>query len=290
MLPLYKAGTSGQHPEAEAVRIARTYNGLTVNNDAYAIGFSQVSDAFDGVTNPHAQRDGMEAYLTRKVQAVIREDGIVKGASLAALQDAIETLNASFDPINAQQADTSTEDIGYLPYKFDVPTADTANYATGLIPMQVFCKALQLPVLRSTKYDGYSCKFALVLQAVDPRRYLQTAEPAITGTSGTLPNTLAFYPSYPTYTIVTSGAGSATHTLTNTTTGEALVLDLSSGAGTYVVDFARAKITKGGAAFPSAYVSGTYFKIRSGKADSYTAANNTNISSRSLVWYRAFPL
>jgi len=291
MLPIYKAGTAGQHPESEDVRIARVYNGLTVNDATYPISFSAVSDAFDAVTNPHAQRDGMEAYPTRKVQAVIREDGLVVPAtkSIAALHDAIEALNAAFDPINAQNADSSTEDKGFIAYTFDVPTTDTANYASGLIPMQVYAKALQLPVLRTTKFEGHTCRFALVLQVVDPRRYLQTNS-SVTAASGTLPNTLAKYPSDLTYTVVTSGAGSAAHTITNSTTGEALVIDLSSGAGTYVVDFARHKITKNGATFDSAYVSGTYWRVRKGVADSYAITNNANVTSQTLAWRRAFPL
>jgi hypothetical protein len=289
MLPIYKAGTASQHPASDDVRIARVYRGLTVNDATYPISFSAVSDSFDAVTNPHAQRDGMEAYPTRKVQAVIREDGIVKAASLAALHDAIEALNAAFDPINAQNGDSSTEDKGFVAYTFDVPTADTANYATGLIPMQVYAKALQLPVLRTTKFDGYTCRFTLLLQVVDPRRYLQTSD-SVTGTGGALTNTLGKYPSDITYTVVTSGAGSAAHTIANSTTGEQLVIDLSSGAGTYIVDFARHKITKGGSPFDSAYVSGTYWQVRPGVADTYAISNNSNVSSRSLAWRRAFPL
>ena len=290
MLPIYKAGTASQHPASAEVRIARVYNGLTVNDGTYPISFSAVSDSFDAVTNPHAQRDGMEAYPTRKIQAVIREDGIVKAATLAALHDAIEALNAAFDPINAQNADSSIEDKGFLPYTFSVPTADTGNYATGLIPMQVYAKALHLPVLRTTKFDGYSARFALLLQVVDPRRYLQTSETAVTGTSGTLVNLLGKYPSDIVYTVVTSGAGSAAHTIANSTTGESLVIDLSSAAGTYVVDFTRAKITKGGTDFSQGYVSGTYWQVRKGVSDSYLISNNTNVTSRSLVWRRAFPL
>lgn len=289
MLPLYRSGTASQHPASADVRIARTYNGLTVNDDTYPISFSAVSDSFDAVTNPHAQRDGMEAYPTRKIQAVIREDGIVKAVSLEALHDAIEALNAAFDPINAQGADSSTEDKGFLPYTFDVPTTDSGNYASLLIPMQVYAKALQLPVLRTTKFDGYTCRFTLLLQVVDPRRYWQTGS-SVTGTGGSLVNTLAKYPSDIVYTVVTSGAGDATHTIANSTTGESLVIDLSSGAGTYIVDFARAKITKGGVDFSQAYVSGTYWQVRKGVSDTYAISNNTNVTSRSLAWRRAFPL
>lgn len=289
MLPLYKSGTAAQHPASADVRIARVYNGLTVNDDTYPIAFSAVSDSFDAVTNPHAQRDGMEAYPTRKVQAIIREDGIVKAASLEALHDAIEALNAAFDPINAQNADSSTEDKGFLAYTFDVPTTDSSNYSTLLIPMQVYAKALQLPVLRTTKFDGYTCRFTLLLQVVDPRRYWQTGS-SVTGTGGSLVNTLAKYPSDIVYTVITSGAGDANHTIANSTTGESLVIDLSSGAGTYIVDFARAKITKGGVDFSQAYVSGTYWQVRKGVSDTYAISNNTNVSSRSLAWRRAFPL
>lgn len=291
MIPVYKDGAANQHPASDDVRVARAYNGLTINDSTYPVGLSANQTVFDSVTNPHAQRDGMEAYPTRKMQSVIREDGLVVPStkSNAALWDAIEALNAAFDPVNAQNADSNTEDIGFLPYTFDVPTADTANYASGLISMQVNVKALQLPVNRATKFEGHTCRFALVLQAVDPARYWQTLS-SVTGTGGSLANTLAKYPSWPTYTVITSGVGSATHTIANSTTGESLVIDLSSGAGTYVVDFARHKITKGGVTFDQAYVSGTYWMVRKGVADTYAFSNNTNVSSRAFAWRRAWPL
>jgi hypothetical protein len=291
MFPIYKPGVPGSSPANADVRIARTYNGLTVNDATYPIEFSSVQTRFDQVTNPHAQRDGMEAYPSRKMQAVVREDGLVvpQTKTTGALWDAIEALNMAFDPINAQNADTSDEDIGFLPYLFDVPTADTGNYATGLIPMAVYAKALEAPVSRATKFEGLTCRFTLVLQVVDPRRYFQTGQ-EVTAGSGTIDNTLARYPSDPVYTVITSGAGMSNHTITNSTTGESLVIDISGAAGTYIVDFARHKITKGGADRSDLYVSGTYWQIRPGVTDSYVIANDTNVSSISLEWARAFPL
>jgi hypothetical protein len=291
MLAIYKPGSASQHPASADVRINRTYNGLTVNDGTYPVSFSSVSTRYDQVTNPHAQRDGMEAYPTKKMQAVIREDGLVvpSAKNLAALWDAIENLNAAFDPINAQIADSSTEDKGFLPYKWDQPTADTSNYATGLIALQTYAKALQLPVLRATKFEGYTCRFTLLLQVVDPSRYLQTGS-SVTGTGGTLVNLLAKYPSYPVYTVITSAAGDANHTIANSTTGESLVIDISGAAGTYIVDFARHKITKAGVDRSDLYISGTYWQVRKGVSDTYAITNTTNNTSRSLAWSRAFPL
>lgn len=222
-IPIFKDTASSDRP----TRIAHTFNGLTLNNpsdnpdNTYLIELASEQVFYDSVMEPNAETDGAKSYEVRRVQAIHRLDGWVKATNLANLSDKIAALNEAFDPVLAYLNDSAVAnyDRGYLPYDFDVPTADTANYATGLIGARLYLQALQRPVAVGTKFDGFQARFSLFLRAVDPVAYLQSTSTANRTGDGTLTadNSLATYPSWPIIEVAFTTAPSGDMTITRTT-------------------------------------------------------------------------
>lgn len=218
-IPIFKDGSNDK-----PVRIAHDYNGLTLNDptddpdNTYLIEQTSEQLFYDSVVEPNAETDGSHAAEVRRVQSLHRIDGWVKAPSLAALHDKIAALNEAFDPVLAYD-NTNHYDRGYLPYDFDVPTANTDDYATGLIAARYYLQAIQLPVAVHTKFDGFQARYNLMMRAIDPRAYLQTTESNNRTGDGvlTLDNTLATYPSWPVITIAFTTAASTDITLKRTT-------------------------------------------------------------------------
>lgn len=280
-------------------RLAHTYNSLTLNSltagtptakqYGYEINSVVPLTQLDSVSDPHPNRDGMESYEVRKVARVFRVDGVIRARNIAELFDKMKLLAKTFDPARVAHDNPTTQ--GYLAYDFSVPTEDTANYPSGLVPSRYYLRARACPEPVISEYTGFTAAFTLELVARDPRRYLQTTS-SVTAT-GALNNTLADYRSWPTLTLNMSGAGSATCTITNTTSlgAKSLVLNLSGTVNTdvIVVDFEARTITKNGVATPSLYVSGDWWEIEP-ESQTISNANFTNVGSWSLVWRRAFCL
>lgn len=276
-------------------RLAHTYNGLTLNNpaddekDTFELNNVVPLTQLDSVSDPHPDKDGMESYDVRKVARVLRVEGVIRAPTIAALFDKQKLLALTFDPAKVAHENPTTQ--GYLPYDFSVPTADTANYPSGLVPSRYYLRARACVEPIVSQYTGYAAMFVLELVARDPRRYLQTTS-SITA-AGALNNSLADYRSWPTLTLNMTGAGSATAQIQNTTDlgVKAITLNLSGTVNldVIVVDFENQTITKNGVATPSLYVSGDWWEV---EPDTQTIAitNFTNVGSWSLVWRRAFCL
>lgn len=257
-------------------RLAMAYRSLTINDESYPVSSVVVDHRYDSVTEPKPQADGMEAYAVRRLVAMIRADGVVKADSVADLHDKVEALNAAFDPVLAFDEDTATRDIGFLPFTFSVPTADDTGYPTGLKPLQYYVRSTAIPVPRISKFEGDGAHFTLLLQAVDPRRYLQTLTSVdLFHTPGGTPdsasvavdNSLASYSSWPTITMVMSGFGHTAFYVDHDESGvDPLVLDLSSLVATDVVtiDMQAREVLVDGASRMDLVVSGDFFPIRPG--------------------------
>jgi hypothetical protein len=291
-------GLIGLHYPTDDVRLAVTYNGLTLNNPAdpedstYELNGSSIAPQYDTIEDPNTDDDGTEAYKVKKVKLVIQVDGTIRAQSYGDLFDKIKALTQAFDPAKVSHENAST--WGFLAFDFSTPTLDKTNYATGLVPSRYYarCRGLHIPAI--TEYTGLSSFFRLELECIDPRRYLQTTS-SLAGT-GTADNSLADYRSLPTITITMAGAGSATYTITRTGTGiaattKALVLNLSGMVNNdvVVVDMAAHQITKNGVVTPSLAVSPTansWFEIEP-TSQTITITNGTNATT-STVWRRAF--
>lgn len=277
----------GIYGNDKTARLPMAYRGLTINDDTYPVGIVAINHQYDAVTEPLAQKNGMEAYDPRHLVTMVRIEGTIEGTSVADLHDKVEALNAAFDPVLAFEADTSTFDPGYMPFTFSVPTEDTANYPDGLKPLEYFGRSMQLPVPRFSKFEGDVARFTIVLQCVDPRRYLQTDTDVAVGTSTVINNSLGQYKSMPVITIVMSGAGASNFTISNGT--DTLTLDLTglSAGTTVIIDTGSRSILVGGADRMDLWVSGKYPAVKA-SSHTWTTANRTGVSSVTVTYRRAF--
>lgn len=276
------------------VRIPFTHRGLTINNETYEVGQIAIQPSVDFVSEPKAQADGLELYEARKIQTVLNMQGVVRAASLAALHDAIDALNESFDPVLVSKAFPAGTDPDFVaPLDFDYPTADTDNYSDGLISMRYYVRSIQQPVSQTSQFIGLSAPFSLVLLVPDPRRYAQTESTASRTGTGTIvcDNSLASYPSYPTVTFALTGAGGSVSIARPSSTGypsKTLTLDLSDyGDGDEIeVDMMRHKITDDSGDAAAAWSSGDYFELPP-KSVTLTVAGTLS-GTCGVAWRKAF--
>lgn len=282
MIPLF---------DADGARNPHTYNGYTLNQDIggskkdiVEINYVQPQSIIEQTTERLEFTDGLEVYGAYKRAKRILMSGIVRASSAGALYDRLEELAAAFDPSLVSR--NNPTDFGFLPYDFDVPTADTATYATGIIPCRFYVRA-EAAIEPPFRIKGnLGIPFRMTLLAADPRRYTQSTE-QLAG-AGTADNSKASYYSWPTVVIAMSGAGSANFAIGNSTAGETLTLDLSSlsNGDSVAVDMQRESITLGGVDAPDLFVSGGFFWMEPG-SNTITVANTTNASA-TTTWRPAF--
>jgi hypothetical protein len=209
---------------------------------------------------------------------------MLRASSQAAMYDRIEEVAAAFDP--ALVSHDNPDEAGFLPLDFNVPTADTVTYPTGLIACRYYVRAEAAIEPPFSQHSGLAVPFILSLVAADPRRYTQATE-SLTG-AGIADNSKASYWSWPTLTIAATGVGASNFAIANTTTGESLVLDLSnvSAGESVAVNMERRTISHDGTDSPDYYVSGDFFHIEPG-SNTITVTNATNMSP-TLTWRPAF--
>jgi len=193
-------------------------------------------------------------------------------------------MAAAFDPDAVTRDNPDT--FGFLPLDFNVPTADTVNFPTELMPCRYYVRAEEAFEPPYSQYAGIAVPFSLPLMAADPRRYLQAAS-SLTG-AGVADNSIATVWSWPTLTIVMSGAGSATFQIANTEASGTLTLKLSerTNGDSVAVDMERRSIKVNGVDAPNLYISGDFWHMEPG-ANTITVTNDTN-ASPTLTWRSAF--
>lgn len=273
-------------------RLVVSYNGLNLNasgdadDDTYELNNIFTTEVLNSVTEADSDDDGTEAYGVRKASRIIRIEGMIRAPTIAKLYDKTKALLAAFDAAKVAHENPTTQ--GFLPLDFFVPTLDTANYATGLVPSRYYARARSSLVPLDSTFTGLSAPFTLELLCADPRRYLQAGSTQ-TGAAA-IANTKADYRSFPTLTITMAGAGNAAYTVAraHTLATKTLVLNLSGTANNdvVVVDMAKKRITKNTVEAPSLYVSGVFFEMEPG-TNTMTYTNPTNATSV-LVWRPAF--
>ena len=194
---------------------------LTINDptddpdDTYELNDVGVDDQFSLQSEPLPQQDGMQIYVPHKVRKIIRMDGIIKATTLASLEYKAMQMNRYFDPVNAFWDDSSTMAVasnnkGFLAMAFSVPTTDTSHYATGLIPVVAYVRSIQRAVAVATKSHGFSARFNLLLEMVDPRFYHSATQTvSLTNGSGTAHTSATEYPTYPIITFTLTGTPSS---------------------------------------------------------------------------------
>ena len=291
-----------------------TYNGLSINdpsddpNDTFLLEDAIESVTYNQPYEPLPDRDGISVMEPRNMTRIIQLRGWVRAPSLSKLYDKIALINAAFDPTLAYNADVlagSEFDIGYLPMNFNVPTLDTANYATGLIPQRLYVQALSLPVSMHTKFVGRDARIDFRLRACDPRYYLQTEDTESLATAGVgatlnLDNTLAAYPSWPVITVnnaggaVASGIASITRTSPSAYGTPAINLarsKMDAAAHTYIIDAAHRTLSNPSGASDIQILMGTstFFQIMPGVVNTVVFSFfPATFNNWSISWRRAF--
>jgi len=307
-------GVFGQPQGSDpALRLPITYGSITLNSDLraaegdpidiYEINSVQVNSAYDYVSEVRPSKDGSEAYGAKKVNLNIRIDGIIRCENMETLNDRIKNLVAAFDPalVSLKNPTTYTQNLEfYTPSASGTATSftvfGTSKSAGNLVRSFYKVRPKSIPAITYSQFNGTSVPFSLELLAVDPRRY------AYTGTTKTAVGTIssgelagATYGSWPILTLTMSGAGSATHdiSITSSVTGSSVTrtlrLNLSGAAlnDIYVINMENGSIKKNGTETRSLYVSGEFWDIPAFAGQSW-AVTATGVSARSLAWNPAF--
>lgn len=279
MIPLFKDDSSSQL--SLGTRLTVYYDGLTLNNPATSPYPAYEVHRAESLTNIAAVReerpsgDGSISSIPRKPSRIIRLTGFIRATTYAALYDNAKAFSATFDPVRVA-GDNPTDP--FLALDFSVPTADTTNWPTGLVPSRYYALAVGTLDAATSSATGKSIPFTIDFFLKDPRRYAQTAS-TVTGT-GTASNK-GDYRTYPTITITATGAGSATYSVANTTLGQTMTLNLSSLVNTDVVvlDMDKQTIKKNGTDAASLIV-GTpaWFYLQPGN-NTVTVTNGTNMTT-----------
>lgn len=172
--------------------------------------------------------------------------GLVVGSNEADLEDKTWAMYEQFGIAACRLASQSLDPANVLPFDFRVPQVAGPGYRD----LRFYCRpGAGRPVVIGRRREGFTRPFIFQLLAMDPFAYSQTitttALANLNGTANTVTNAGNVY-TRPKYVITCSGAGSATATLTNQTTGQSVVLDLTgaSAADVYTIDAARATLTK----------------------------------------------
>lgn len=284
---------------ADRTRLAFTYNGLTLNDpdddkdDTFEINTIAPGALFDQTFDSDPAGDGTEVGNVRRTALMLRIDGTLRAPTYGRYFDKRVALAEAFDPALAAYKNAAASGItpaswGVLPLDFSVPTLDTANYATGLVPSRYYARSRGGVYIPTSQYSGLAGFFSIEMIVPDAVRYLQTTS-SLNG-AGTLDNALADAPSAATVTITMAGAGAINYTITRTGTysTKALVLDLSGLASSDVVtvDMKRKRIWVDSTETPGLYVSGDYFDVEP-NSQTISIANATNATTVTS-WRRAW--
>jgi hypothetical protein len=215
---------------------------------------------------------------------------------LARMDDRERALRAAFDPYLCD-VDSPTTDGAYA-LDYDELTLDTANFASGRIPLRLYARPVSQPSVVADNSDRAARPWSVVIGAADPRRYRQT-ESTLVLTPGSPSNAVANIGNTPAplkATIVMSGAGSSTFTIARL--GISFILNLSGMANndTVIVIFetcgpyGRGKlITKNGTENFALKTSSpnTWLNAPVGSV-TFTITNTTNVTSCTLAWRSAW--
>lgn len=166
--------------------------------------------------------EGSEPNQSFEGVRILVGQGIIMGGSPADLEDRTWAMYEAFSPAACRMASLATDPKGLLPFDFK---RDTNG---GSKALRAYCKpAAGRPVIVGRVREGLSRRFVFQLVATDPFIVDQVlTQTAVALGGGTVTNPGTVY-SYPRIVITMSGAGSASFTITNSTTGQSIGYDLS---------------------------------------------------------------
>lgn len=273
-------------------RLSVTFNGLTLNNaaddsdDTYELNAVITAATYDTTVDSDPSGDGAVISPARRIMYVVRLDGTVRAPTFAKLYDKKKALSLAFDPAHWSRREDTAH--GFTNLDFSVPTEDTAEYASGLVPSRYVARSRREVVPIDSMYQGTSAFFTAELLIKDPRRTGQTLETRTgAGTATNEGDTFADA----TVTITMSGAGSATYAVSRT--GDisgltTLTLNLSgrSNGQVVTVDMANRRIYVDGTENMGLFVSGDYWDLDPG--DNTIGITNGTNASTVISWRRSW--
>lgn len=276
-----------------------SFDGTKVS-DTYVLDARQYDPAFRDGRDPYHLAQGGSLGRAHKGMAFWRLRGRILVPDTptmpAELEDKERALRAAFDPALCVYDSPTTE--GAYAMDWNEPTQDTGNFATGLIPVRIYARPTLQPSITEDLNNQASRLFALGLVAGDPRTYHQTESTlALTpgSASGSVQNK-GNVPSALKATIVMSGNGSSSFTISRGGVSFILNLNGSVNLDQYVVIFetcgpyGRGKyITKNGvenAALKTSAVD-TWLNAPVGST-TFSITNTTGVTTCTLAWRHAW--
>lgn len=215
----------------------------------------------------------------------INGSGRIVGSSPGDLEDKSWAMNEAFSVAACRIAAQSLTPKGVLPFSF------RRDIVGGNRQLRFYARpGPGRPVWVGRRTEGLIRPFSFQLIAFDPFAYDEAQTNTNLGVGGgNVTNPGNIY-TRPTINIVMAGVGAATFTITNTTTGKSMVIDLSGGVG-LTIDAALSKltVTAGGADSYSKRVSGflSDMFLMNG-VNAFTFANTANVTSIQFFFRGAY--
>lgn len=149
--------------------------------------------------------------------------GLILAASPADLEDKTWAMYEAFSPAACRMASLATDPKGVLPFDFKRATEG------GSKALRFYAKpAAGRPILVGRMREGLSRRFVFQLVATDPFAYDQAlTQTAVALGGGNVTNPGNIY-TCPRIVVTMTGPGNAAFTITNSTTGQSVVVDLTS--------------------------------------------------------------
>lgn len=288
------------------------YNGLVIVNfgaptsgqsrSGYRIVSANISPV--GVARYLEKRpiqDGMNASdvyeSVRQVSLIVA----VYGSSKSNFWDKHEALLAAFNPRLAYNADTAN--LGFLPFKYIRPTADTANWPNG-IPLQIYLRPTAPPTytvdVMATRDGGrgFSMDVNIHLEARDPRAYAQTSQQLVINSVYQTATHRGDYPTFPVLTFAISSAATSAFSVITTpiaspTSSSVITVDCSSfSTGTALtLDYSKGILVDANGVNQSGQMTraDSYPEVLPGSATKISTGNIlTGISLPAMTYYEAW--
>lgn len=282
------------------------YNGLTTglttaSGGAPASGVIATRVVYDnigtdGFLDKRALQDGLDASDVYLGGRSIEIDLAAFGTTYGATWDQVQRVMRTFSPRYA--FDNAPTLLGFRPIQFSQPTADTATWASGLIPLQIYARPTAAPTFiidrdglgsPSVSAKGGKVLMRATLLAKDPRKYVQTA---LSSTITTSAQSATHRGDCPTFPIITFSISATGHSALRFYVGGNFVqLNVSTiSSGTYSVDFGQHTITKSDGTQRMDLLSQVeaYNAIQPDDTTTFYMQNATGVSSATITYSEAF--
>ncbi len=204
-------------------------------------------------SEPRQQQEGSEPNEAFESLRLVRGSGHILGSSYADLEDKVWAMRAAFSVAEVRRLSTAAilgtlpdEPVGVLPFKF---TRDKVSGGTKDLIYYARPQVGRPNIIVGAK-GGLTRPFTFQLVAFDPRAYENdtdawesTALSDLTGGNNTVTN-VGTATMYPQIFVDMNGSGDGTVTVTNSTTGNSFVLDLSSQSADFWMMCEKGEILK----------------------------------------------